>query len=60
MKRCDTTVYCAQQKLTHSVLTRNLTKVWKTRTRPLQGGRAWSRGPKSALSEILHNKEYFY
>ena len=38
----------------------NQIKVWKTKTGPLQGDKAWSRGPKSALSEILHNKEYFY
>ena len=35
-------------------------KVWKTWTGTLQGGRAWSRGSKSALSEILQNKEHFY
>ena len=49
-----------QKKRKHSALRRNLMKVWKTWTGPSQGGRAWSRGPKSALSEILHNKEYFY
>ena len=35
----------------HNALMRNLMKVWKTWTGPLQGGRAWSRGPKSALSQ---------
>ena len=44
----------------HSALMKNLMKVWKTWTGPLRDGRAWSRGPKSALSEILHNKEYLY
>ena len=39
--------------LTHSKAMRNLTKVWKTETGPSQGGRAWSRGPKSELFEIL-------
>ena len=43
----------------HSALRRNLMKVWKTWTGPSQGGRACSRGSKSALSKILHNKEYF-
>ena len=43
----------------HSALRRNLMKVWKTWTGPLLGGRAWSRGPKSALSKILQNKEHF-
>ena len=42
------------QKANHSALMRNQTKVWKT-----WGGRAWSRGPKSALFEILQNKEHF-
>ena len=42
----------------HSALMRNLTKVWKTFTLPLQRIRVWSRVPKSALSEILQNKEY--
>ena len=42
----------------HSVLKKNLTKVWKTWTGPLQGGTAWSRGPKSALSKILKNREH--
>ena len=44
----------------HSAMMRNLMKVWKTWTGPLRGGRAWSKGPKSALSEILQNKEHFY
>ena len=44
----------------HSALMRNLIKVWKTWLGLLQGGRAWSRGPKSALSEILQNKEYYH
>ena len=35
---------------------RNQTKVWKTKTGPLQGDKAWSRDPKSALIEILQNK----
>ena len=43
----------------HSALRRNLMKVWKTWTGPLLGGRAWSRGPKSALSKILQNKEHY-
>ena len=38
----------------------NQTKVWKTKTGPLQGDKAWSGDPKSALFEILHNKEHFY
>ena len=46
--------------LCHSALMRNLTQVWNTRTGPSQGGRAWSRDPKSALFEILQNKEHFY
>ena len=43
----------------HSALRRNLTKVQKTWTGPSLGGRAWSRGPKSALSKILRNKEHY-
>ena len=39
---------------------RNLTNVWKTWTESLQGGRAWSKGPKSALLEILQNKEHYH
>ena len=38
----------------------NQTKVWKTKTRALQDGKAWSRDPKSALFEIPHDKEHFY
>ena len=52
-------MHCAQL-IEHSALMRNLMKVWKTWTGPSRGGRAWSRGPKSALSEILQNKEHFY
>ena len=37
----------------HSALMSNQTKVWKTKTGPLQGDKAWSRGPKSAMFEIL-------
>ena len=48
------------QKANHSALMRNLTKVWKTWTGPLRGGRAWSRGPKSALSEILQYEEHYH
>ena len=44
----------------HSALRRNLMKVWKTWTGPSLGGRAWSRGLKSALSKILQNKEHFH
>ena len=44
----------------HSALRRNLLKVWKTWTGPSRGARAWSRGPKSALSEILQNKEHYH
>ena len=51
---------CSNHILYHSALKRNLMKVWKTWAGPSQGGRAWSRSTKSALSEILHNKEYFY
>ena len=47
-------------KVNHSALKRNLMKVWKTWTGPLLGGRAWSRGLKSALSKILKNKEHFH
>ena len=47
------------QGASHSALRRNLMKVWKTWTGPSRGGRAWSRGPKSALSEILQNKEHY-
>ena len=44
----------------HSALMSNQTKVWTTKTRTLQGDKAWSRDPKSALFEILQNKEHFY
>ena len=38
----------------------NQTKLWKTKTGALQGGKAWSRDPKSALFEIVRCKEHFY
>ena len=41
----------------HSTLMSNQTKVRKTKTGPLQGDKAWSRDPISALFEILQNKE---
>ena len=44
----------------HSALIRSLTKVWKTWRGPLRGGRAWTRGPKYALSKILQNKEHYH
>ena len=44
----------------HSALINNQTKVLKIKKVPLQGDKAWSRDPKSALFEILHNKEHFY
>ena len=44
----------------HSAQIRNQRKVWKTKKGPLQGDKAWSGDPKSALFEILHNKEHFY
>ena len=44
----------------HSALRRDLMKVWKSWTGPLLGGGAWSRGPKSALSKILQNKEHYH
>ena len=44
----------------HSALRRYLMKVWKTWTGHSREGRAWSRGPKSALSEILQNKEHYH
>ena len=44
----------------HSALMSNQTKVWKTKIGPLQGDKAWSRDPKSALFEILQNMEDFY
>ena len=37
----------------------NVKRKWKMKWRPLQGGRVWSRGPKSALSKILQNKEHY-
>ena len=43
----------------HSTAMRNLTKVWKTETGPLQGGRAWSRGPESELFEILPYRDHW-
>ena len=44
----------------HSALMSNQTKVWKTKTGPLQGDKACSRDPESALFGILKNKEHFY
>ena len=38
----------------------NQTKLWKTKTGPLQADKAWYRDPESALFEILHNKGHFY
>ena len=46
--------YCNLFISLHSALMRNLMKV------PSRGGRECSRGLKSALSEILQNKEHFY
>ena len=43
----------------HSPLRRNLMKVWKTWTGLSLGGRAWSTGPKSAMSKFLQNKEHY-
>ena len=43
--------------INHSELKRNQTKVWKTG--PLQDDKVWPRDPKSALFEIIQNKEYF-
>ena len=37
----------------------NQTKVWKTKTRALQDGKAWSRDPKSALFEIYKVRNTF-
>ena len=37
----------------------NQTKVWKTKAGPLQGDKALSGDPKSALFEILQNKEHY-
>ena len=44
----------------HSALMRNQTKLWKTKTGPLQDDKAWSKYPKSALFEILKDKEHFF
>ena len=44
----------------HSALMSNQTKVWKTKTGPLQDDKAWSAYPNSAFFEILHSKEHFY
>ena len=33
-------------------------KVWKTETGPSQGGRAWPRGPKFELFEILPYRDH--
>ena len=63
----SSSISCAGKNLTvefpqalHSALIRNQTKVWKTKRGLLQGDKAWSRDPKSALFEILQNKEHFY
>ena len=42
----------------HSELMSNQTKVWKTKTGPLQGDKAWYGDPKSELSEILHEEHF--
>ena len=39
---------------------RNQTKVWKTKTGPLQDDKTWYRDPKSAFFKILNNKEHFH
>ena len=39
---------------------RNQKKIWKTEMGPSQGDKAWSRDSKSALLDILQNKEHFY
>ena len=44
--------------LFHSTALSNPTRVWKTRTGPLMGDRAQSRGPKSALFEILQIRDH--
>ena len=44
----------------HSALMSNQTKVRKTKTGPFQGDKAWSGDHKSALFEILQNREHFY
>ena len=36
------------------------TKVWRTETRPSQGYRACSKGPKSQSFEIQQNKNHYY
>ena len=41
----------------HSTLSKNLMKLRDPETGPSQGGRAWSRGPKSELFEILQNRD---
>ena len=46
--------------LNHSVLVRNQTKLWKAKTVPLQGNKAWFKDPKSALFEILQDKELIF
>ena len=43
----------------NSVLIRNLIKVWRIVTGHADG-REWSKGPKSALFEILQNREHLY
>ena len=48
------------KQLLQSALMSNQTKVRKTKTGPLHGDKAWFRDPKSALFEILRNKEHFY
>ena len=39
---------------------KHLKKKWKIEMERLQGGRACSTGPKSALFEILQNKEQYH
>ena len=41
----------------HSMAVRSITRVWKTKLRPLQVDSALSRGHKSALFEILQSHE---
>ena len=43
----------------NSALMRNLRKLQKTLTRFSQDSRAWPSGTKTALFEILQNKEHF-
>ena len=38
---------------------RNQTKLWKTKTGPFQGDKAWSGDPKSKLFEIIQDKDRF-